>query len=72
MERGQEAADEVPAEYHLPCWQKARGGSPAYASTPPGDNSMLYSRIEALEQEVETFKALAMSKDKKQYYKFRK
>ena len=33
---------------------------------------MLYSRIEAQEKDVKTIKALAMSKDEKQYYKRRK
>ena len=48
MERGQEAAEEVPAEYHLARWQKARGKSSKYASTSPGADSMLYNRIEVL------------------------
>ena len=68
MERGQEAAEEVPAEYHLPPRQRARGGSSKYASALPGAYSMLYSRIKAMEDEVRTIKALAMSKDEKQYH----
>ena len=38
MERGQEATEEVPAEYHLPSMQGARGGNPEYASALPGAN----------------------------------
>ena len=68
MERGQEAAEEVPAEYHLPPRQRARGGSSKYASALPGAYSMLYSRIKAMEDEVRTIKALALSKEEKQYH----
>ena len=59
MECGQEAAEQVPTELHLPCRQRARGGSPEYAVASPGANSMLNSRIKALEEEIRTIKVFA-------------
>ena len=65
IECSQQSAEEVTAEYHLPCRQESRGGSAKYASTSPRAHFMLDSRVKALEGEVRTIKALAMIKDVK-------
>ena len=65
------------AEYHLPHRQRAIGSSPEYSGAlstvtlypqKPRRDSVLY-RIKALEEEVRTIKALAMSEDKEQDHK---
>ena len=52
--------------YNPPHRQEARGRSLKYASTLTRAHFILDSRVKALEGEVRTMKALAMSKDKKQ------